>query len=324
MRAALLAIALGFFAGGDARRPLRPEAFFAGLDPHATAPARGVVALRAPGPAWVRVEGATFKMGTTPLELIDVLHQCRGEILGLHCNDREMVGFAGLFGSFRAELPAHDVAISPFEIERTEVSVDAYTRCVAAARCAPAGYPGLDARFDRPELPVTYVSWDDATAYCAFLHARLPTEAEWELAARGPKRRPYPWGAVYNPHLTNHGAFALDASDATDGYVGLAPVESFADGATPEGIVNLAGNVAEWVSDYLEIDDEGFGYAPPPTKEDAGPLKNPRGPSSGLGHVVRGGSYLQGAAWQRGAARATLILPRAPTVGFRCARDAGA
>lgn len=326
MRFGLVAAVLVLFAETRAHRPLRPEAFAQGLDAQGTrAPASGrVVALRAPGPTWVRIAGGAFLMGSTPNERDSALQACRHEILSLGCNEQDTIGVTPLVASFRSELPAHPVVVSAFQIQRTEVSVAAYARCVAAGGCAPPGYVAGDPHFDRPELPVTSVRWDDAAAYCTWAGARLPTEAEWELAARGTARRTYPWGENFNPHIANHGALAPDPTDATDGYLGPAPVEAFRDGATPEGVLNLAGNVAEWVSDYYDTDDEGYGYPAKMLPPTGGPSHNPTGSTSGLAHVVRGGSYLQGAAWLRGAARAILVVPRAPSVGFRCARGAGA
>ena len=104
-----------------------------------------------------------------------------------------------------------------------------------------------------------------------------------------------------------------DETDASDGFVGLAPVGSFPDGRTPLGILDLAGNAAEWVADLYDLDANNLGYSPQPQT-------NPKGASSGIAHVVRGGSYADGAAWMRGAARSTVLL-RSPQVGFRCAYE---
>ena len=223
--------------------------------------------------------------------------------------------------ALRTEGQKHEVTLAAFDIDRTEVRVADYERCVAVGVCTAPGFAAGDARFDRADFPVTLVRWEDAAAYCAWAGGRLPTEAEWEYAARGERRRIFPWGDAYNPHLANHGAGgtgfrAFDDTDASDGFAVLAPVGSFPDGATPLGVLDMAGNVAEWVSDFWgDPDDDGYGYS-------SLPASDPRGPITGVFHVVRGGSYESAAAWVRTATRGRLFLPRAATVGFRCAADA--
>jgi formylglycine-generating enzyme required for sulfatase activity len=291
----------------SARRPPRPDQWWTGLErAEAQAPARGVVALRVPPAARVHVSAARFVMGSTAAEMAYALELCKREMRGALCQ-RE--GF-----EFRSEGHAHEVTLSAYEIDRTEVTVGVYARCVAAGACDASRVPAGDPRFDRPSLPVTHVTWADAAGFCAWAGGRLPTEAEWELAARGSTGRAYPWGNVYNPRLCNHGAFAPDETDATDGFVWLAPAGSLPDGNTPAGVADMAGNAAEWVADFYEVDADGHGYPD-------GPVVDPRGPLSGAYHVVRGGSYLAGAAWVRAAARSTIINPRAAHVGFRCAYD---
>jgi formylglycine-generating enzyme required for sulfatase activity len=192
--------------------------------------------------------------------------------------------------------------VPAFFLARTETTVAEYRRCVAAGACTPPSFGGMS-RFDRPELPVSFVDWQQARAYCRFRGMRLPREVEFERAARGAMRRRYPWGQLWNSRVANHGRFAPDPTDSSDGYTELAPVGSYPSGRTPEGVLDLAGNVAEWMEDsYTEIP--------------GGP------PMSGI-RVVRGGDFRKGSPWLRPAAR----IPedpnlRAAHVGFRCAKSA--
>lgn len=270
--------------------------------------AAGVAVLRPPLTGRVRVPGGSFVMGSTPIAMARAMGLCRHEMLKNRCDEPQVSAL------FRAEGHAHDVALTAYDIDRTEVTAASYGRCVSAGACPPPGYSPGDARFDSPNLPVVMVRWDDARTYCGWVGGRLPTEAEWEFAARGPRGREFPWGNVYNAHVSNHGALAHDPTDATDGYAHLAPVGSFPDGATPTGLLDMAGNAAEWVSDFFDLDDTGYGYP-------AASAVNPKGPASGALHVTRGGSYLDGAAWVRSSARGVSTAPRSPSVGFRCAYD---
>ena len=308
-----LAHSLGFATlvalAGDVRahKPPRAESWWTGLDAAGdSAPARGVQAVRMPPQGRVRIPAGRFVMGSTPTEMMRAVSLCRREIFRARCDDAA--------SAFRAEGVAHEVTITAFMLDRTEVTVADYGRCVAAGSCTAPGYVPGDARFDRATLPVTSVRWDDAADYCRWAKGRLPTEAEWEYAARGPASREFPWGNVYNPHLCNHGAFANDDTDATDGFVGLAPVGSFPDGATSLGVLDMAGNAGEWVSDYYDIDENGFGYS-------GKPQVDPKGTRTGGFHVIRGGSWSDGAPWMRAASRGVTSLARAAWIGFRCAAD---
>ncbi len=235
------------------------------------------------------------------------LQLCEKELYRNHC--RVSVGPFIL-----AEGYAHEVMIHDFWLDRTEVTVANYGRCAAARACAPPSFEEGDLEFDRGSFPVTHVSLEDAHKYCSYRGGRLPTEAEWEFAARGAAHRIFPWGNVYNPKLSNHGAFASNEGDAQDGFAGLAPVGSFPDGATPLGILDMAGNVNEWVDGRIVLEDTGLGYPP-------ASAVNPKANLNAGRPVVRGGSYLEGAAWVRNASRGTLNATRSSTVGFRCAYD---
>jgi formylglycine-generating enzyme required for sulfatase activity len=298
-----------------------------GLDaPSHNAEARGIVALRSPVHDRVRLPGGRFLMGSTPREIEEALNLTRREILQ-PCPDPMPDPMPPLCERivrlFLSETVAHIVELRPFAIDRTEVSVGAYDKCVENGACLRAQFPMGDPHFDRPNLPVTFVNWDNAKAYCAFIGGRLPTEAEWEFAARGENHRIFPWGNVYNPHLANHGAlYAAQTTDATDGYEFVAPVDAFLDGATPEGVLQMAGNVSEWVFDFYALDmtAAALGHPEAPQGYDGAAQNNPTGPKTGIVHVVRGGSYEHGAAFVRAAGRG-VEWTVAPDVGFRCAYD---
>jgi formylglycine-generating enzyme required for sulfatase activity len=196
--------------------------------------------------------------------------------------------------------PRHDVSLSAYLIDLHEVTQAEYQACVAAGACAPPR-----ARFDpvgRATFPVTDVSWDDAVAYCAHAQKRLPTEAEWEHAARGPRELYYPWGND-----------APDCARANFAGCGGEPVAvgSHTDDESAFGATEMAGNVAEWVADLYS-----------PTYYDETPRADPPGPAVGTERVFRGGSFASSAggllSWLRGHA------PPASTsaeIGFRCAEN---
>ncbi len=291
----------------------------------------GIAVLRPTLAGRVLIPGGTFTMGSTPLQMLTGVTLCEREPLGPVKIPFEMAnGLVHRLSShcdplrFESEGVAHAVTVATFHLDRTEVTVAEYMRCVSSASCNPPGFMPGDARFSQAQFPVVDVSWSDAKAYCAYAHARLPTEAEWEYAARGVEGRIFPWGNVWNPHLANHGTIALDPTDATDGFAGLAPVGSIADGKTPLGLLDMAGNAAEWVDDIIELDTQKSArelLPMPYATSQASTTVNPRG-TQGTMRMIRGGSYLQGADAQRAAARfITYETRKLPTVGFRCASD---
>lgn len=259
-----------------------------------------IAVLRAPGPDAILIRSGTFMMGSNELEVADALAMCRVEPARDDCTEED----------FGTEYAPHEVLLSSFWIDRTEVTVARYRQCVAAGRCATPPFAAGGARFDRPDFPVTLVTWNDARTFCAWAGGRLPTEAEWERAARGAALRRFPWGNVWNPNLLNHGRFGWDPLDGDDGFLELAPVGSFRDGRTPDGIDDLAGNVEEWIADW---------FAPEYPRTSS---VNPRGPDIGDHRVVRGGSYVRARPWARGAARLKDLPGRRRSYrGFRCVRD---
>ncbi len=150
------------------------------------------------------------------------------------------------------ERPLQKRTLGAFHIDRTEVTRAMFARCVAARRC-PA--PPL-ALATEGNLPVTNVSWHDARAYCAFAGGRLPSEAEWEKAARGTDGREYPWGDDLDCARSNWGNFDGEGPCAGKNPGRPVSVGQYPAGASPYGVLDLAGNVWEWVADtYAE--DEG-------------------------------------------------------------------
>lgn len=211
---------------------------------------------------------------------------------------------------FSIEHPQREITVSAFRIDRTEVTQAAYGACVARGECrAPRRLPG-DPTFAGDDLPVVGVRWSDAVRYCASVRGRLPTEAEWECAARGRTSLYFPWGDAWDGRLANHGR-AGRRVDGADGFRALSPVGSYADGSSPAGLVDVAGNAAEWVADPYVVDAYERSVSFDPIA---------RG-GSGL-RIVRGGSYLAMPHELRTSAR-RIEAEDASTVdiGFRCVYD---
>ena len=221
------------------------------------------------------------------------------------------------------ELPAHEVTLDAFWMDQVEVTNGMYNLCVQAGACKLPVKLNSDNHveyFNNPDFrdyPVIQVTWYDANAYCQWAGRRLPTEAEWERAARGDDLRPYPWGGE-PPNELNSNSNNI-ASDVTR-------VGSYAAGASPFGVLDMAGNVWEWVADYYNQNYYG-----------ESPAVNPTGPENGgLDHlrVIRGGSFQDGLFNLRVSNRGYEIGPdplAAPSeaayygrssvkIGFRCAQ----
>jgi len=203
------------------------------------------------------------------------------------------------------ESPAHTVYLDGFWIDRTEVTNAAFQKCVAAGACSQpiSASNTRDSYYSNPafaDYPVIYMNHYDAEGYCRWVGKRLPTEAEWEKAARGTDDRRWPWGNTFDP-----GKLALGPGDDT------APVGSNPAGASPYGVLDMAGNVLEWVADWYAPDY----YA-------RSPQRNPQGPATGVDNVLRGGRWWDAEydlrttrRWHLGSNTRTAYL------GFRCARD---
>lgn len=209
--------------------------------------------------------------------------------------------------------PTHDVTLTAFSIDMTEVTQTEYDACVKTGACKAPGTSATCAwdPATRADFPVTCISWADANAYCASVGKRLPTEAEWERAARGGgtpatgEHTLYPWGdgplSLDCAHSNFYGVrgCTLPATDV----VGTRP-----DGASPEGALDMSGNVWEWVEDFYQSNY----YASSPTSD-------PHGPAGGSAHVVRGGGYRSGTNSLETTFRFSFGGPD-PQVGFRCAK----
>jgi formylglycine-generating enzyme required for sulfatase activity len=196
------------------------------------------------------------------------------------------------------EKPAHMVSMSAFAIDKTEVTQDQYTGCVKSGKCQA---PSCDWDCAKGNLPATCVNFDDAKAYCTFIGGRLPTEAEWELAARGTDGRVYPWG---------NDAPTCDLVNMEGCGEAAQSVGSHAGGASPFGAMDMAGNVVEMVADWYSA-----------TYYATSPNQDPPGPASGQHYVGRGGGFKSEAVWQRTSARDTYDSgDSSKSLGFRCAR----
>lgn len=211
------------------------------------------------------------------------------------------------------EQPVHTVAPDAFWIDQTEVTNAQYTLCVKDGKCEQS-LRADDADFNGDDCPVVSVSWNDAVTYCQWAGARLPTEAEWEYAARGSEGHVYPWGDEFDGALVNFCDTNCDydwkTTEYNDGYAMTAPVKSYPKGVSWCGAYDLAGNVWEWVADWY---DEDY--------YDSSPSQNPAGPSSGEYKVLRGGGWNCDSFLLRCAYRFRYLPDRTRDYdGFRCAR----
>jgi formylglycine-generating enzyme required for sulfatase activity len=208
------------------------------------------------------------------------------------------------------EHPQHTVDLDAYYIDQYEVTVERYKRFMTQAKRANPGYwDQVKLRRDAKK-PVVGIDWNDAQAYCEWAGKRLPTEAEWEKAARGTDKRTYPWGeSKPNSSTANFGkAYEPEKAYAEK----LKAVGSYKRGKSPFGAYDMAGNVWEWVADWYDKDY----YRNSPEKD-------PQGPSSGKSKVLRGGSWYSNPTRLRSADRGRgSPASRNAFDGVRCAHDA--
>ncbi len=239
----------------------------------------------------VTIPAGEFLMGSTEAEALDAYVKNDGHYDQMN---------------YFTEYPQHTVILPAYAIDRKEVSVAEYRMfTTATGRSTPAMLS--DQNLAGPNQPVIGVDWDDARAYCQWLGQRLPTEAEWEKAARGTDRRIYPWGDDWDPAKDNHGNGSDLGLDESDGYRYTAPVGTEL-GISPYGVLNMAGNVYEWTTDDLAPYAGNDKYTYPDYNKEY--------------KVLKGGAYTDGQSEQRPASRVGYARDfREEDFGFRCAAD---
>ncbi|MCP9440122.1 MAG: formylglycine-generating enzyme family protein [Nitrospira sp.] len=222
--------------------------------------------------------------------------------------------------AYRSELPQRQVYLDAFEISKYEVTALEYLKFVLETNRSPQidwRYDGGNFQESMAHHPVMHVSWYDADAYCKWRGMRLPTEAEWEKAARGVDGRLYPWGdEPAGLSRANFGRTGLsgpvrDRPERLLLYPPIISVDKYPNSVSPYGLHQMIGNVAEWVADWYD-----------PDYYRKAPDRNPRGPESGSTKAFRGGGWIDSTTTMRVAMRnGADPNSKYNWLGFRCARS---
>jgi formylglycine-generating enzyme required for sulfatase activity len=262
------------------------------------------------GATLVYVPAGEFMMGSTSEQADQAFAECQKQNHAFPCQ-REW---------FTSATPLHEVYLDAYFIDQYEITNTRYADCVAAGVCQPpydrssatrASYYG-NAEFDN--FPVINVTWFEASTYCEWRGNRLPTEAEWEKAARGINNRIYPWGNDFNGNIVNFCDtnctvdYGWANKNYNDGYTDTSPVGNYPDGVSPYSVYDMAGNVSEWTSGWYDV----YPGSDPSKSTAFGQLYR----------VLRGGSYADFDTFIRSTLRGTNDPARGSfSNGFRCARS---
>jgi len=297
----------------------------------------------------VTVRAGWFTMGANEAEIRNLGQACKRQLgqSNWYCgqlmkgvSDLNTIALALRGIRLSSRLPTGDayhrkVYLGRYEIDRYEVTVADYRKCVVGGGCSVSSLVAGDTRYLKDTWPMVNVSWDEAAGYCKWRGKRLPTEAEWEKAARGTKARRWTWGNQVRLRGANHGKLDSPVVTLTRGFLNprplpggdYVPAPDPSDGARyavppgtmvwsegPYGTFDMSGNVAEWVQDYWsETGYKGLGKYNPVRRLSA---------AGNRWRVVRGGSWLLPKMFTRTYMRLnSQFLPRSEHVGFRCARS---